>query len=297
MPDETEVKVVAETDAQVQFGKGPFYRQGKRVSWKLTISCALASLAALVPIVLLSVPEKPEMDAKGRVGTPENSDLDASGKNVSLETYSAKEEKSKKEAQNKHRHVPVIRYLGLESVDRPHASKVPPGSLVKAVLISGASNGPVRAELKEALTVGGETLLPEGAVLLGTGQSTENRLYIHFTQVIFKSGLAETVDAAAIDGSDRIAGLRGSKIGRYATKLGAAVGLNFVSGMAEGLQEKEAVGQQVVDRANVRNALLNGASHASLDLANETMADLKNQSPVIEVEAGKEIFVLFGATN
>ena len=296
MSDE-EVKVAQEKDAAVQFGKGPVYRQGKRMSLKATASCALASLAALIPVFLLSAPDKPETDAQERVKAPENTELDGGGKSVSLDAYSAQEEKAKRAEKSKVRGAPVLRLRGLEAMDRPRASKVPPGSLVKAVLTSGASNGPVRAELKEALSVNGEALLPEGAVLLGVGQSTENRLFIRFTQVIFKSGQFETIDAAAIDGSDRIAGLRGSKLGRYATKLGAAVGLNFVSGLADGLQEKEAIGQQVVNRASAKNALLNGASRASLDLANETMSGLKNQTPVIEVEAGKEIFVLFGAAN
>lgn len=296
MSDE-EVKVVQAKDATVQFGKGPVYRQGNRVSFKAAASCAIAGLAALIPVFLISAPEKPEVDSKERVKAPENSDLDANGQNISLGTYSAADEREKKDGQNSRRRSPTVPLRGLEAVERPRASKVPPGSMVKAVLVSGASNGPIRAELWEALKVSGETLLPERAVLLGTGQSTENRLYIRFTQVIFKNGQAETIDAAAIDGGDRIAGIRGSKIGRYATKLGAAVGLNFVSGLAEGLQEKEAIGQQVVSRANAKNALLNGASRASLDLANETMSELKSQTPVIEVEAGKEIFVLFGATN
>jgi type IV secretory pathway VirB10-like protein len=296
MADEPEVKVASDTDAQVQFGKGPFYRQGKRMSVRAAIGYAVASLAALAPIFLISAPDRPDNDAKERVKSPESSDLEAGEKGPNLESYSIAHEKAKNEDRHKRAHL-TIRYQGLESVDRPHASAVPPGSLVKAVLISGAANGPVRAELKEPLTLNGETLLPEGSVLLGAGQSTESRLMIHFTQVVFKNGKAESVDAAAIDGGDRIAGLKGSKVGRYAMKLGASVGLNFVSGLSEGLQEKETVGQQVVNNASTKNALLNGASHASLDLANETMADLKNQSPVIEVEAGREIFILFGATN
>lgn len=295
MEDDENVKVVEESRAEVQFGKGPVYRQGKRVPVPAVIGYALASLAALLPIIFLSSPDRPEGEQTERVKAPDNSEVGTGS--VSLESYSAAKDQAKTDEKRKQRHVTVIRYGGLQSVDRPRASHVPPGALARAILISGASNGPVRAELKEALRVNGEALIPEGAALLGTGQSTESRLFIHFTQVIYQNGQAESIEAAAIDGGDKIAGLKGSKVGRYATKLGAAVGLNFVAGMAEGLQEKESVGQQVVNRADVKNALLNGASHASIDLATETMSDLKNQQPVIEVEAGKEILVLFGSAN
>jgi type IV secretory pathway VirB10-like protein len=297
MPNDEDVKVASELQPSVQFGKGPAYRQGRRMSVKAAIGCAIASLSAIAPIFLLSAPERPAEDAKERVKVPDGADLVASEKNVSLESYSAKEEKTKKERDGGHRHEIVIRYGGLQSIARPRAAHVPPGSLVKAVLVSGASNGPVRAELKEALQVNGETLLPEGAALLGSGQSTEDRLFIHFTKVVFRSGDAESIDAAAVDGNDKIAGIRGSKVGHYAVKLASAIGLNFVSGMAEGLQDKEAVGQSVVNRADAKNALLNGASHASLDLANETMTDLKNKPSILEVEAGREILVLFGVAE
>jgi type IV secretory pathway VirB10-like protein len=295
MAESEPVKVVEEPRAEVQFGKGPVYRQGKRISMRAAIGYAAASLAALLPIIFLSSPDKPDNEQSEKVRAPD--DIGTGTTSVALESYSATKEQAKTDEKRKQRHVTVIRYGGLQSVDRPRAFHVPPGALVRATLTSGASNGPVRAELREALQVNGETLIPEGAALLGTGQSTESRLFIHFTQVIYKNGQAESIEAAAIDGGDKIAGLKGSKVGRYAVKLGAAVGLNFVAGMAEGLQEKEAVGQQVVNRADAKNALLTGASHASLDLATETMSDLKNQQPVIEVEAGKEILVLFGSPN
>lgn len=298
MAEIEDAKVVAEPQSNVQFGKGPFYRQGRRGSMKAAIGYAAASLAALVPIFLLSAPDRPEGEQKESIRAPENSDIGPGANSVSLESYStAKDQAEAKERGAKRRHGPAVHYAGLQSVERPRAAHVPPGSLVRAVLTSGASNGPVRAELKEGLEVNGETLIPEGAALLGTGQSTDSRLLVHFTTVVYPNGQVESIEAAALDSKDKIAGLKGSKVGRYAVKLGAAVGLNFVSGMAEGLQEKEAVGQQVINRADAKNALLTGASHASLDLANETMTDLKNQPPVIEVEAGKEILVLFGSAN
>jgi type IV secretory pathway VirB10-like protein len=136
-------------------------------------------------------------------------------------------------------------------------------------------------------------LIPAGATLLGTGQSTEERLMIRFTQVVFKDGSFENIQAQAADAEDKIVGLRGSRVGKYAMKYATAVGLNFVGGMAEGLQDREVVGQQVVTKPNTKNALLNGASKATLEMANETMTDLKNSAPIIQIPASQEIFIIF----
>ncbi|MCB0368112.1 MAG: TrbI/VirB10 family protein [Bdellovibrionales bacterium] len=157
--------------------------------------------------------------------------------------------------------------------------------------------GSVSAEITKSLRLQGETLLPVGAVLLGTGQSSEERLFIRFNQVVFKNGSFENIQAQAADLEDKTVGLKGSRLGKYATKYAAAIGLNFVGGMAEGLQEREVVGQQVVTKPTTKNALLNGASRATLEMANESMTDLKNSAPIIHVEAGKEIYVIFEAGN
>lgn len=288
MENENSVGIASEPSAKLQFGKGPSYRTQKAVSPKAAIICGVVGVLALVPILQISAPEKPTEQAG--IPTPHPAEL-SGAMPLELESYSQKNETAT--PQNGQRGT-VIRYAGVQSISRPKAARIPPGSVVRAVLTTGASNGPVRAELKEGLRIQGETLLPEGSALIGSGQSTEDRLYIRFGQVVYRDGSFETIHAQAADTEDQIVGLKGSKVGRYAMKLGAAVGLNFVSGMAEGLQQKEAVGQQVVNKADARNAFLNGASRASLELANETMSGLKNQTPVIEVKAETEILVLFG---
>jgi hypothetical protein len=87
-------------------------------------------------------------------------------------------------------------------------------------LATGASNGPVKAILTEGLTISGEELIEPEAVLLGTGQSTEERLFIHFDKVVFKDGSMASIQADAADSSDKTPGLKGSKVGQYALRLG-----------------------------------------------------------------------------
>ncbi len=70
--------------------------------------------------------------------------------------------------------------LVLGGKNRPATGKIPPGSFVKATLLTGASNGPVRAEVS-GLTLNGETLIEEGTTLLSNGQSNEDPLTIQFS--------------------------------------------------------------------------------------------------------------------
>lgn len=289
--EEEAVSTANESKPQLQFGKGPAYREKKPISAKIFFLCTGGFLLVLAPLIQVSSPEKPIENSNSTIQTPEASQV-SSGANVNLETYSASQEKVKVTSQKQKKGASL--FGGLEKIDRRNVKNIPPGTLVRAVLLTGGSNGLVKAEIKEPLRIQSETLIPAGAVLIGTGQSTEERLYIRFSQVVYKDGTFEPIQAQAADVDDQIAGLKGSKVGQYALKLGGAIGLNFVSGMAEGLQEKEAVGGLPVNKADAKNALLSGASRASMELANDTMSKLKNRAPIIEVEAGKEILVLFG---
>lgn len=189
-----------------------------------------------------------------------------------------------------------LRFSAPQLIERSKTTQIPAGSLALATLVSGASNGPVKAALSEALIVNGEVVLPEGTILLGSGSSTEERLFITFSKLVHRDGKSEPIQAVAADIKDKIAGLKGSKIGNYAMRLGAGIGLNFVSGMAEVLQDQEAVGPMgmPVKKATMKNAFLNGAEKASLEQASEIMSGLKDKQPIIEVKAGSTIYVLFG---
>jgi hypothetical protein len=184
-------------------------------------------------------------------------------------------------------------FVGLERKDRMDVLTIPPGTLVKARLTTGASNGAVRASLSESVRSDGEVMLPSGALLLGTGTSTEERLHIRFSQAVFANGKAVKIAALACDGSDLTVGLKGSKVGHEALKLLAGIGLNFAGGVSEGLQESDVQGGVEVKKPTMKNALLNGASVASLDYARQTMSELRSRQPIIEVPSGTEICVLF----
>jgi hypothetical protein len=176
-----------------------------------------------------------------------------------------------------------------------NGAKIPPGTMGTARLATGASNGPVRAELLEPMTFNGQTYVEAGTVLIGSGSSTEERLFIRFNQMVFRDGSVKTIQAQAYDSEDKIPGLKGSKVGNFALNLAGSIGLNFSGGLSDGLQEQEVTGGVAVRKNTVKNAFLNGASVAALDQSKELMSSLKNKQPIIEVPAGTSIVVVVGA--
>jgi type IV secretory pathway VirB10-like protein len=291
---EPQVDLASEPKIDNRFG----VKMDRKVQSSRAIKIGMvATVIGLTAVLMIKSPEKTARDAV-EIKPPEASQVSVSIPNVSFDSYSAPSESERIKGRNKKRAVGVVvRLPGLQKLDRKHTGDIPPGSTVKAVLITGASNGPVRAEVKESLQVQGETMVPAGATLLGAGQSGDDRLIVRFNQIIFKDGSFDTIQAQAADSDDKIAGLHGSRVGSYAVRYGAAIGLNFVGGMAEGLQDRDVVGQQVVTRPDAKNALLNGTSKATLELAQDTMSNIKSKPPVIEVPAGKEILVIFEGSH
>ena len=178
-------------------------------------------------------------------------------------------------------------------MERPTLQKIPPGMMVKAVLVSGASDGPVRAELTDNLTFNGETILEEGTILLGSGSSTEERLFVRFDQLVTKAGEVQPTRAEAIDCADKIAGLKGSRVSGQAMRVAGSVGLGFIAGFSEGLQDSDSVGGVSVRQPSMKNAMLNGAATAALDESRDMMSKVKDRVPKLEVAPGVPIFIIF----
>ena len=84
--------------------------------------------------------------------------------------------------------------------------------------------------------VAGEPLLEAGTVLMGPGQSGDERSDDPFRKAVFQDGTVAKIEALAADGSDKIPGIKGSRVGYRALKLAAGVGLNFASGLSQGFR-------------------------------------------------------------
>ncbi len=289
--NEHSVEIQSDSGEKVQWGVNLlFFKDGG----KLTVrKKSLVTLAVLF-VLLVSVVQTSDPNANvlpvGESSISAPSDL-STQKSFELAAANNETALSPKKSNAK-----GVKYTGPQLLMRPRELKlIPPGSMTKAQLLSGASNGLVRAEVKEALTVDGVTFIEEGSTLLGTGSSTDERLYVAFNQVIFKDGTFGQIQAQACDQSDKIVGLKGSKVGTKALNVSGSIGLGFIGGMAEGLQDTQGQQGVAVRPPTVRNALLNATATTAIQQSQDLMSDLKNRKPIIEVSAGTEVCIIFGA--
>ena len=271
-----------------QFGKNTLYRDGPPGSKKVALFSIILIGAAVIIAVINGNP-RPEPESKDQFSLPEVNPQN-SNTEVALPTLQGAQETR---INVRGPYQKPIKLLGPGLIARPKVSNIAPGSTVKAVLISGATNGPVKAKTTEALLVDGESVLPEGIIVLGTGQSNEDGLIVQFDKIVFQDGTFQTVQAKALDFNDQMPRLKGSKLGYYGLQLAASVGLNFAAGLADGLQERDTNGQVVVERPTMKNALLNGTSHAALDLSQETLSSMKNKPLIVQVKSGTPILITF----
>ena len=189
----------------------------------------------------------------------------------------------------------AVRLKGPKLMRRVVSVDIPGGSVVEAVLITGAKSGPVKAKLTADLkTQFGETVLPEGTTLIGDAQSSHERLAIKFSKALTPDGGLLKVTAEAMDHGDRTPGLRGEFATRQALLLSGGIALNALSGIADGLQTNEAIGIGIAKKPTLRNAMLNGASRASMDQAKELTTSFKDSAKSITVASGTKILIFFG---
>ena len=149
------------------------------------------------------------------------------------------------------------------------SGNIPPGAETFAILLSGATNGMIKAQLTEALKVDGVSLLDAGTLLIGEGQSSDDRLFVRFNKAVFKNGKFIRVSAQGYDISDKILGLKGSRVGDYTMKLAASSGLYFLSGLASGMKTDELPFPGQAIRPKISDAALQGVSTAAGPLFQE----------------------------
>jgi hypothetical protein len=294
MITEPKVTIAREPGTKNQWAKSLFYRQdGKKKSLQTKeIMWTMAVLFFLVGIYvgLQGEPEKSHT-TKTNLKLPEAAP--GSQENHNVPAIGDTNSNSKNAKNSKGRIIKEAKFQGPQLLIRSGLTKIPPGSSVKAILLSGATDGFVRAKTTEVLVSNGDTKIDSGTLILGTGTSQEERLKISFKQMVFQDGSFENIAAEAFDEVDQIIGLKGSKIGNEAIKLGASVGLNFAGGLSEALQDTDIQDGVAYRKASLRNAMLNGAATAALDQSKQMMSDLRSRHPTIQVPAGKIIIITF----
>ncbi len=183
--------------------------------------------------------------------------------------------------------IKVVSFIGTK--------KIPPGSEGKATLLTGATNGLIKARLTENLKVDGVPYLDAGTLLLGYGRSTEERLFVQFNKAVFRDGNFIPISAQAYDASDSILGLIGSRVGDMGIKLAASAGLHFISGLSSGMQTPQ--DPMHPRKPSLEEATMNGIGTAATEQAKAFMEDIKQKTPIIEVKAGTKFIITFDGGN
>lgn len=292
MSDEVKVKFAKDQGESNRWGLGKFiYRQEgpkKSLNGKVVAGLFGSLMIAGMGYSLLSEISKPTPSQnRNPIGFNESV-----SSQPPIQVPSGNSELNKPEVPRPMAQKPKI-YGGLQLIERPNLGKIPPGTIVKAKFITGASNGPLKAKLLKAVIVAGEELVPDSTTLIGNGSSSDDRLRIQFSKMVYTDGKSHTIHAQACDVSDQIVGVKGEKISKYASLMAIGAGLNFLGGVAEGLQETQIQNGVPVKKSDLRNAALNGTSKAALDQSSQVLEDMKNQKSIIQVDAGVEFYVLF----
>ena len=94
------------------------------------------------------------------------------------------------------------------------------------------------------------------------------------SKFVDENGKSKDIKASAFDIGDQILGLKGSVIGRTSKKILAGAGLGVASAFKT-IQESENLGGVAVVKPNFKNALLSGASSATLGIAEEELVEAK----------------------
>ena len=283
---------VGDDGEREQWGNNPFFfKDGGKWTLKkkrVAVATGIVFGALMIPQLFVEDPSLTQVTSKPGL----NADPTVAAQTTPIESYNPAEKLTKTASAN------VIRkFTAPQVVARPRNVAIPPGAMVNATLVSGASNGLVRAELTDSLVQSGESLLEEGTVLVGQGSSTEERLFVSFAQAVFRDGSIANIEAQACDRSDKIVGLKGSKLGNKLANIIGSIGLGFVGGFSEGLQETQGQQGVAVRTPSLKNALLNGTATTALEQSKNLMSDLKEQRPVIEVQANEPICVIFGGSR
>ena len=169
---------------------------------------------------------------------------------------------------------------------------LPVGTEGKAILVSGGTDGLIKAKILKPILVDNEPLIPENAVLIGIGKSGEDRLFVEFQKIVLPSGETYKITAQAFENDDRIQGIKGSIVGTRSKKMMMAMGLGFLGGMADGMRENTSGSYFSSQKPTTRDAALSGASKAALDQSEAYLEEMKKSPNIIQVKSGTEFYFI-----
>lgn len=293
--EEVKVKIVKDDGSKNRWGIGKFMYKSDGRKNSLNTKILAIFVGCLIAISslysILSEFYNPTLNIQGDVitfnGTLQN--------NPSEGAYAVSEPGTYKNAPGPHfgnKKISKI-LLGSQIIQRSNSLKVPPGTMVKAQLITNASNGSVKALLTDPILINGEEVISVPATLIGLASSQDDRLIIRFTKILDKNGVSFPIEALACDESDQTAGIKGKKISRSMWLMTSQVGLSLLSGASQAAQSTNAPTANVELKTQLKNTAISEASKAALDQSQNLLNDFKNQKSIIQVDSGTAFYLLF----
>ena len=180
----------------------------------------------------------------------------------------------------------------IKSIDLRVITEPPAGAEVNAILVSGGANGTVKVKTTQDLVLNDESYAQAGSLLIGTGSSTDKRLYVTFNRLVSPEGKSKNILAQAFDFKDRIRGLKGKKVSDQVFKIAASSALIFLSGLSDSLQDSQAANSLAGQRKSLRDSALSGVAQASSEHGKKMFDELNNDNQ-IEVQKETELVVIF----
>ncbi len=208
--------------------------------------------------------------------------------------------------------------------DRSILFEIPAGTVVKAVLVSGADcsvavqkpTGPnmmLLRPLDDGKLPRGVRVALKGSVIIGNaiGDIASERVYVRaerMTLVERNGSFVETEISAYISGEDGREGLRGVVVDRSGQIITRAAFAAFLQGVNESLQatlnnqtieklaEVNHPGRTILDVDTFRNAAFQGGSTGLAKLSEYYIKRAEQLQPAIQVAAGRVVDVIFTKT-
>ena len=177
---------------------------------------------------------------------------------------------------------------------------VPLGSIVKCLLIhnivTNNFSSPVVVQVWEDFYFGGKLLLPFGTRIYGTARAgrERDRVLVVFHTIVFQDGREVHIKAISLS-KDGSAGLTGMIVSKQNKKRILMMAMNFLSGVALGLQETaaNAVTGLTEITTNSRNAILEGAANTFEKEARRLEKEINAAEGYAIVVAGNQLIVYF----
>ncbi len=255
----------------------------KRVFW------FLATLVLLATITPQLVSERNRQELAEEIRAQERPDSNPQMQIPSIQNESPNSSRGRGDYGSLRGKKPVTK---IKSIDLRAMTEPPPGAEVTAILVSGGANGTVKVKTTQDLVLNDESYAQAGSLLIGTGSSTDRRLYVTFNRIVSPEGKTKNIFAQAYDFKDRIRGLKGKKVSDQIFKIATSSALIFLSGLSESMQESQGTGVLAGQRKSLRDAALGGVAQASSEHGKRMLDEMNNDSQ-IEVQKETELVVIF----